>query len=97
MRLENRDYEQKLERIVDELDGRLVQRWREVTALNNLLETHVGQNEAAQSALMKLKASLDLFNTEIQGLGAIAGLTTEEDGESQIEYQTKKAKLNPDG
>lgn len=78
LEIENKGYQQKLEQIVDELNGRVAQRGREVSSLNKLFQAHIGQNEAAQRALMELQISLNSFNSEIRGLATIVGITPSE-------------------
>ena len=72
--LENRGYQQRLEQIVDELNQRLEQRKRELTALNNLFQSHAGQSETTDEAYTRLQQSLVSFTSELKDLASIVGL-----------------------
>ena len=79
--LENREYHQRLERIVDELNQRLEQRKRELAALNNLFQSHVVQSETTHEAYSRLQQSLVSFNSELKDLASIVGLVRSDNPE----------------
>ena len=71
---ENRAYQIKQEQMVDELNARLEQRLRELTALNKLFQAHMDQGELAQGTFVQLRQVLDSFNSELDELASIAGV-----------------------
>ena len=78
--LENREYQQQLERMVDELNAQKSQRERELAVLNKLIQSHVPQNDTTQAALIHLRETLASFIPKLQGLAytAEASCQTEE-------------------
>jgi DNA-binding NtrC family response regulator len=74
LRLENKRYQARLERLVDQLNVAVEQRKRELDALNRLFQTHLRQDQTATNAYSRLKESLTLFTSELDGLAEIAGV-----------------------
>jgi len=72
--LENRQYQQRLEQMVDELNVQKQQRERELGALNRLFQSHVQQNDTAQVALQNLQDALATFTSELDGLATTVGI-----------------------
>ena len=95
MEVENREYQRKLEQLVDELNATMEQRNRELTALNKLFRSSIGQGQDAQSALVQLEGSLDHFKREIEGLASIVGLPIDrsyEDKDTE-DYNAQKVQM----
>ena len=95
--IENRAYQQKLERMVDELNARQEERNRELNALNKLFESHVGQTSSAQEAYRRLRDSLASFTAELEDLATIAGIPRQEKREAPVQYKTKRVKVRTVG
>lgn len=71
---ENQSQRHQLERIVDELNGRLDQRHRELEALNNMVRSHIFQGDPDRGALALFQETISTFSSELDGLAAIVGL-----------------------
>ena len=90
--LENRAYKDRLEKLVDELNARLEQRKRELGALNKLFQSHIGQEQIAQSAFLQLQGALTHFSSELEGLATIVGVAGDDEDDTAAEYQVRKVK-----
>ena len=72
--LENREYQVKLERVVNELSLRQEARGRELTALNSLFQSHVSQGTEAAEAYAVLQEALASFSSKVERLATMAGI-----------------------
>ena len=63
LRLENQEYQQNLEIMVEERTERLEQRMREVGALNKLFQSHLNQVLGTQEAYNQLQSAIFGFGT----------------------------------
>jgi len=77
--LQNNQYQQKLEQMVDDATERVDQRMRELTALNSLFQSHLQSVQGAQHAYAELQTAISGFSTNLDSLSRIAQLVREDD------------------
>jgi DNA-binding NtrC family response regulator len=75
LRLESIRYQSRLRKMVDKLTTLVDQRQREVEALNELFQSHLREDHAAQDAYSALKESVSSFYTELDELAEDSGIS----------------------
>ncbi|MCH7801608.1 MAG: response regulator [Chloroflexi bacterium] len=77
--IQNRRYQQTLEHMVNASTERLEQRMREITALNNLFQSHLQQVLGAQEAYVRLQTAIAEFSGHVDDLARSARIVSEDD------------------
>ena len=89
--IQTREYQNKLELMVEDLSARLEERDRELDALRQLFDAQKGQGETAQTALGQLQKSLTRFKSEVEGLITVVGFDNtdqpNDDKETNVELE----------
>jgi DNA-binding NtrC family response regulator len=94
--LENRFYQQNLERMVEEKTSHLEQKIRELSALNSLFQAHLKQRTDAESNKSRIRDKLINISNEIQDLiveTSSDSPPTEEISRSEISQHLNSARI----
>ena len=70
--LENKAYREKLENMVEELNLRLEQSKRELTALNNFVQSYATGGETTSEAYTRLERAVAAFNSGVESVADLA-------------------------
>jgi DNA-binding NtrC family response regulator len=84
LKLQNRQYQQNLEHMVDKATERLEQRMRELSALNSLFQSHIQNLQGAQETYAQLQATISEFSLNLDTLAHSARMVAEDNQSHRI-------------